>query len=67
MVHQRGLISGVGLDWTPMPSIGSCGLHSSKITTAAGERDKGEGEREREHGEGGKNDGYVLHGVLILF
>jgi hypothetical protein len=48
-----------------MPSIGSCGLGSGKITTAAEERDKRG--RERNHREVEKNDECVLYGVLILF
>jgi hypothetical protein len=46
MVHRRGPVSGIGLGWTPVPSIGTCGLGSDNIIAAAGERDKGEGERE---------------------
>jgi hypothetical protein len=47
MVHQRGLVFGVGFGWTPVPSIGSCGLGFGKITTIVEERDKGEGEKEK--------------------
>jgi hypothetical protein len=59
MVHWRGLDSGVSLGWTPVPSIGSCGLGSSKITASVGERETEERESKREHGEvGEKNDGF---------
>jgi hypothetical protein len=65
MVHWRGLISSVRLGWTRVPSIRCFGLGSGKITTVAGERDRGEGEKAQRNG--GKNEGYVLYGVLILF
>jgi hypothetical protein len=45
MVHRRGLVFSVGLGWTLVPSIGSYGLGSGKITIAAEEKDKGEGEK----------------------
>jgi hypothetical protein len=63
-VHRRGLVSSIGLGWTPVPSVGSCVLGSGEITAAAGERQR----RRESNGEmGEKNDGYVLYGVLILF
>jgi hypothetical protein len=66
MVHRRGLVSGIGLGWTPVPSIGSYGLGSGDINAAAEEKTE---ERERKITKkwGRKVMGYVLYGVLILF
>jgi hypothetical protein len=54
MVHQRGLVFGIRMGWTLMPSIGSCGLGSDKITAVTREKDRGEGEKEKAQRNGEK-------------
>jgi hypothetical protein len=60
-VHRRGLVFGVGLGWTPVPSIGSCGLVSGKITATVGERQRRGREREQR-----RNGGRKMMGMFYM-